>query len=713
MSRAARPRWFLALLWLGVGGCQALWGLDEISYQAPAAGGASGAAGAGLAGGSGGAAQQGAGGASGGGGRGSLAAVIEASGCPPGLQCGDEQASCCEARLVPAASEGPFLMGCTAAPGDPCVVAVEGPERPVRVGDFYLDTFEATVGRFRAFFDAYDGWRSEGNPRRGAGAHPRLAESGWQTSWNYALPSDSTRLDLALQCEAGREAWTSADNDALALNCVSWPLALAFCAWGGGRLPTEAEWEYAAAGGPENRRYPWGPAEPTALLAVYNYGEMYDPAPFALAAPGTHRAGRGRWGHDDLAGNVFEWALDQYSEYFAQEGAEGHACGDCANLGTVEDDHVLRGGGWGSTAHSLASVNRDRDSGRVEPSRAGVRCAYDVPGAGGAAGAGAGGAAGAGPAPDPAAVGCLDAWRCGAESASCCERRPVPGETGGALPMGCVEGAAGGGPPCEAPSSPQHDATVGDFWLDTFEVSVGRFRRFEEDYNLWRQRGNPAEGAGAHPRVAGSGWVTYWEYALPATAGRFVPQLGCSTAELSSYSNGDPALPVNCVSWPLAFAYCVWGGGRLPTEAEWEYAAAAGPQNRRYPWAAGGPTPAHAVYAPAPPATPPSPPFALLGGRPDGRGRWGHYDLAGNVAEWTLDLYDAAWYLPGGPGNPCPDCANLGDFNDAHVIRGGSWAEGALALANWRRGPGPAFASPNAVLAGGERVGLRCAYDRP
>ncbi len=711
----AYTRWLPLSFSLALVGCQAFWGLDEIGYQAPAAGGASGAAGVAPGGGAAGAGQQGAGGAVAGGGPGAGAGgqgtltVIETPGCLSSLQCGDDKASCCQARLVPASSEGPFPMGCTWAPGNPCITEIDGPERPVTVSDFYLDTFEVTVGRFRAFLADYEAWRREGNPRPGAGAHPRLAESGWQTSWNYALPETVAGFEAELLCKTGQEAWAVEHGDALALNCVSWPAAFAFCAWGGGRLPTEAEWEYAATGGPENRRYPWGAEEPTALLAVYNYEEMYDPVPFSLSAAGVRRRGYGRWGHADLAGNVAEWTLDQYSEYFTKSGAEGYVCRDCANLGTVEDDFVLRGGAWGRDKGYLRAASRVDVYAQSTYEAAGVRCAYDVPGAGGAAGAGAGGAAGAGPAPDPAAVGCLDAWRCGVEATNCCERRLVPAASAGPLAMGCE----GGAPDCAAPSAPEHGAALGDFYLDTFEASLGRFRRFEEDYNLWRQRGNPAEGAGAHPRIAGSGWVKYWDVALPTPPVWLEPVLRCpSEWSTPPYLNAEHDLPMHCASWPLAFAYCVWSGGRLPTEAEWEYAAAGGPENRPFPWGDAPPSPDLAVFF-APGSTPPQVPFAALGGRPAGRGRWGHQDLAGNVAEWTLDLYDPAWYSPGGPGNPCPDCANLGDYNDDHAARGGSWADGPAGLRGWARALGAPYVDPADEVAGAERVGIRCAYDRP
>jgi formylglycine-generating enzyme required for sulfatase activity len=63
-------------------------------------------------------------------------------------------------------------------------------------------------------------------------------------------------------------------NDQYPMNCVNWYEAFAFCIWDGGRLPTEAEWEYAAAGGDENRIYPWG-------------NDVAEPLPASYAATGN------------------------------------------------------------------------------------------------------------------------------------------------------------------------------------------------------------------------------------------------------------------------------------------------------------------------------------------------------------------------------------------------------------------------------------------
>ena len=116
-----------------------------------------------------------------------------------------------------------------------------------------------TVGRFRAFVNAGKGTQAN-PPSPGDGAHPLLGQSGWSSSFNGSLPTDTTALRAALKCSGSYDTWTDTPggNETLAMNCLTWFDAFAFCAWDGGRLPTEAEWNYAAAGGSEQRVYPWG-----------------------------------------------------------------------------------------------------------------------------------------------------------------------------------------------------------------------------------------------------------------------------------------------------------------------------------------------------------------------------------------------------------------------------------------------------------------------
>jgi len=120
-------------------------------------------------------------------------------------------------------------------------------------------------------------------------------------------------------------------------------------------------------------------------------------------------------------------------------------------------------------------------------------------------------------------------------------------------------------------------------------------------------------------------------------------------------------LPLNYANWYESYAFCIWDGGFLPSEAEWEYAAAGGSQQREYPWGstAPGTDNQYAIYEdlqmvcfyPNRMACMGVDNIAPVGTATLGLGRWGQLDLVGEVAEWTVDSYS------GGPySNPCVDC---------------------------------------------------------
>ena len=203
------------------------------------------------------------------------------------------------------------------------------------------------------------------------------------------------------------------------------------------------------------------------------------------------------------------------------------------------------------------------------------------------------------------------------------------------------------------------EATIAAFRLDAFEVTVGRFRRFVEAYLR-----PPAPDSGQNDYVIGSGWMPEWFAQMPLDQAGLRDRLTCDGQTWTDSAGDDEAQPMNCVTWYEAFAFCAWDGGRLPTEAEWEYAAAGGDEARSYPWGSRAPTASEAVFGCELGSACSESMLDAVGSRPDGAARYGQADLAGSLAEWTLDYF--APYSAS-----CDHCANIGDGGE-RVVRGGS-----------------------------------------
>ncbi len=246
-------------------------------------------------------------------------------------------------------------------------VQFKDPNFPATVDDFYLDKYEITVGRFRVFVNAGMGTQAS-PPAAGTGAHPRIAGSGWDSTWNTNLAADTASLEANLKC--GMETWTdtAGSNESVPVSCLDWYTAFAFCAWDGGRVPTEAEWNYAASGGSEQRYYPWSsPATSTSIddsYAVYNCGGSCTPLNVGSKSP----KGDGKWGQSDLAGNVLEWTLDWYASWYSMP------CLNCADL-TAASYRVIRGGNLYNIALGLRSGYRFYYFPEMRSGAFGARCA--------------------------------------------------------------------------------------------------------------------------------------------------------------------------------------------------------------------------------------------------------------------------------------------------------------------------------------------------
>ena len=310
--------------------------------------------------------------------------------CTAGTVCRAGDCHQAELTATTASLTGAGLSDCGATANDACArsLLVSGgtfhrgtdSAAPATISDFRLDKYEVTVGRFRRFVDAWvGGWR----PATGSGKHTHLNsgsglaataggyEPGWSAGWtNYpgaggadaVIPVGTSATTAVawtqnLSCSTRYQMWTSAagESERKPVNCLSWYDLHAFCIWDGGFLPSEAEWEYAAAGGNEERTYPWGDTAPGANASLAVYGCYYNGSgnctrSVNVAAVGSVGAGDGKWGQSDLAGNVSEWNLDGYKPF-------SPTCIDCANVSN-DPVRLFRGGSFGTVASTLLATYR-------------------------------------------------------------------------------------------------------------------------------------------------------------------------------------------------------------------------------------------------------------------------------------------------------------------------------------------------------------------
>ena len=164
--------------------------------------------------------------------------------------------------------------------------------------------------------------------------------------------------------------WQVPGLESHALNCVSWSKADTFCTWARGRLPTEAEWEFAARGGGLVQEFPWGDDPATCSFAVMSGCGPEGPMPVCSIA-----AGNTAQGLCDMAGNVWEWVDDWYHSTYTDAPDDGSSWGFAGSDGTK----VIRGGCWANPIVNMRVFERHGNGEDWENGYKGFRCARSAP----------------------------------------------------------------------------------------------------------------------------------------------------------------------------------------------------------------------------------------------------------------------------------------------------------------------------------------------
>ena len=479
--------------------------------------------------------------------------------------------------LIPA---GQFQMGSDNAAADDD----EQPVHTVYLDAFYMDKYEVTNAQFKTFVDANPQWQKDR-------IDARFHDGDYLRDWDgNDYPSGKADYPVTF---------------------VSWYAAMAYAAWVGKRLPTEAEWEYAARGGLAGQTYPWGN---TISAADVNYDRhVGNPTAVGNYPPNGY-------GLYDIAGNVWEWCLDTYDAdfYLATLNSRNPVSVSdgqplpwlLENFKHLREERVLRGGSWNNFAQFMRVANRNGFTPTNAIDLVGFRCVRGT----------------VTPAIEPVA--------------------PVEEEAATEMPTpeGMVLIPAGqfqmGSNLDEFDEEPEHTVHINAFYMDVYKVTNAQFKVFVDANPPWQKDR-------IEDRFHDGNYLRQWRG--------------------NTYPEGEANHPVRYVSWYAAMAYARWAGKRLPTEAEWEYAARGKLAEKESPW--GNPVLVGCELC-----------MALVGDSPVNA--YGVRHMVGSVSEWCLDEYDADFYAASqNSRNPIAGGQTLQwlleNFtsilpNSSRVLRGGS-----------------------------------------
>jgi formylglycine-generating enzyme required for sulfatase activity len=373
------------------------------------------------------------------------------------------------------------------------------------------------------------------------------------------------------------------------------------------RLPTEAEWEYAARGGSKSGYYEYSGSNTAKNVAVYS----------ALKTQSVGSKFPNELELFDMSGNVREWCDDRYGEYSgeAQDNPAGLASGA---------DRVIRGGAYNSGSANLRTSARDHEKPDKRNINLGFRLAYSAKGAGSAT---------------------VSRQSASGQNGAKTLNLPVAlvYVQGGTFTMGCTSEQGGD---CYDSENPSHSVTLSDFYIGKTEITQAQWKAVMGD--------NPS---------------------------RFK----------------DDSLPVENVSWNEVQDFIgklnaqTGKNYRLPTEADWEYAARGGSKTRSYKYSGGNDIDNVAWYY-----TNSGEKTHPVGGKQ--ANELGINDLSGNVSEWCSDWYGT--FSSEAQNNPAGRASG-----SRRVFRGGNWS----LLARSAR---VSFRSENAPDYRSSGIGFRLACDK-
>ena len=243
--------------------------------------------------------------------------------------------------LIPA---GEFQMG----GNDNDAENDEKPMHTVYIDAFYIDKYEVTNAQYKKFIDANPQWRKDRILRK-------YHDGDYLKHWNENnYPHGKGDHPIVY---------------------VSWYAAMAYAQWEGKRLPIEAEWEKAARGSLISKKYAWGNLLDSDKA---NYGENIG----STTPVGTFPANG--YGLYDMAGNVWEWCLDEYdADFYSVSPRHNPLAGGTVNnivsdFTSVKSVRVLRGGSWVSNAKFVRVSDRTRFTPKITNKARGFRCVRSV-----------------------------------------------------------------------------------------------------------------------------------------------------------------------------------------------------------------------------------------------------------------------------------------------------------------------------------------------